>query len=62
MPPMLITLLNFWLVQISLAYFLPRFTDLGVYGVRWAIVSGTIVGALAYATYFKIGRWQRKKL
>lgn len=62
MPPMLITLLNFWLVQISLAYFLPRYTDLDVYGVRWAMVAGTIVGAIAYTVYFKLGRWKRKKV
>ncbi|MEK7353328.1 MAG: MATE family efflux transporter [Chloroflexota bacterium] len=62
MPPMLISLLNFWLVQIPLALFLSRSTGLGVYGVRWAIVAGWIVGAAAYAIYFWKGRWQRKKV
>ncbi len=60
MPPMLVTLLTMWLVQVPLAYFLPRVTDLGVYGVRWAIVSGWVVGAIAYSIYFKTGRWKRK--
>ncbi len=60
LPPMLVTLLNFWLVQITLAFFLPRFTTLGVYGVRWAIVAGWVVGAIAYSIYFWRGRWKRK--
>jgi Na+-driven multidrug efflux pump len=62
MPPMLVTLLNFWLVQITLAFILSKHTSLGVYGVRWAMVTGMIVGAIAYATYFKLGRWKRKKV
>jgi len=62
LPPMLITLLNFWLVQIPLVFFLPQFTNLGVYGVRWAMVAGMLVGAVAYITYFRLGRWKRKKV
>ncbi|MFC2039129.1 MATE family efflux transporter [Chloroflexota bacterium] len=62
MPPMLITLLNFWLVQIPLAWLLPNITSLGVYGVRWSIVSGWVVGAIAYSVYFKLGRWKLKKV
>jgi putative MATE family efflux protein len=60
MPPMLITLLNFWMVQIPLSFLLPRFTELGVFGVRWAIVAGMLSGTIAYVTYFKMGRWKRK--
>jgi putative MATE family efflux protein len=62
MPPMLITLLNFWVIQVSLAFFMSRYTSLGVYGVRWAIVAGMMVGASAYAIYFKLGWWKRKKV
>jgi Na+-driven multidrug efflux pump len=62
LPPMLVTLLNFWMVQITLAFILSRYTDLGMYGVRWAMVTGMIVGAIAYATYFKLGRWKRKRV
>ena len=62
MPPMLISLLNFWMVQIPLAFFLSRHTSLEVLGVRWAIVAGWIVGAAAYAIYFWKGRWKRKKV
>jgi len=62
MPPMLITLLNFWLVQIPLAFLLPRYTSLGVYGVRWAMVAGMLVTAVAYIIYYRLGRWKRKKV
>ncbi len=61
-PPMAVSLIGLWLVQIPLAYFLPHWLNIGVYGVRWAIVSGTIVIAIIYTTYFKIGRWKLKKI
>ncbi len=60
--PMVIMLLNMWLVQVPLAYFLPRVTNMGVYGVRWAIVAGTATAAIIYATYFGLGRWKSKKV
>ncbi|UCD08843.1 MAG: MATE family efflux transporter [Dehalococcoidales bacterium] len=62
LPPMLITLLNFWLVQVPLAFVLPKYTGLEANGVRWAIVAGWVAGAIAYAIYFKVGRWKRKRI
>jgi len=62
LPPMLVTILVIWIVQLPLAYFLPLVNDLGIYGVRWAIVIGLIVGAITYAIYFKLGRWKRKQI
>jgi len=61
-PPMLVTALNFWLAQVPLAFLLPRVTSLGVYGVRWAMVSGMVLGSVAYIIYFRLGRWKRKKV
>jgi len=60
--PMVIMVLNMWLLQVVLAFLLPRVTGLGVYGVRWAIVAGTAAAAIAYTIYFKMGRWKRKKV
>ncbi|OGO24413.1 MAG: hypothetical protein A2Z28_08335 [Chloroflexi bacterium RBG_16_51_9] len=60
--PMAITLLNMWLVQIPLAYFLPKMTNLGVYGVRWAMVAGMVTAAIAYTIYYRFGRWKRIKV
>jgi putative MATE family efflux protein len=62
MIPMLATLLTMWLVQVPLAYYLPRVTDLGVYGIRWGIVSGIVMRAVIYTIYFKRGRWKRKRV
>lgn len=59
--PMLISLATMWLVQLPLAYVFTRFTDVGVFGVRWAIVISFTMGALAYAVYFQRGRWKHKK-
>jgi putative MATE family efflux protein len=61
-PPMVVSLVNMWLVMLPLAYFLPQITNLGVYGVRWAMVASTILGAVAFTTYFKLGRWKHKKI
>jgi Na+-driven multidrug efflux pump len=61
-PPMLITLLITWLVQVPMAFFLPSFTGLGAYSVRWGIVTGWVVAAVAYVLYFRLGRWKRKRV
>jgi len=60
--PMVIMLLNMWLVQVPLAYFLPRVTSLGVFGVRWAMVIGMATAAVVYIIYFRLGRWKRQKV
>jgi len=62
LPPMLVALLSMWGVQIPLAFFLPRVTELGVFGVRWAMVAGVIVSVVAFTIYFRLGRWKRKKI
>ncbi len=62
LPPMLFSLLMVWVVLLPLAFFLPQVTNLGMYGVRWAIVASVVAGAVAYATYFRLGRWKRKKV
>jgi len=61
-PPMVISLVMMWVVQLPLVFLLPQITNLGVYGVRWAIVIGLIVGAAAYTIYFRLGRWKRKRV
>jgi len=61
-PVMIITLLMIWAVQLPLAFFLPKITNLGVFGIRWAIVAGLVVGAVTYVLYFWLGRWKHKKV
>ncbi|MBN1664135.1 MAG: MATE family efflux transporter [Deltaproteobacteria bacterium] len=62
MVPMLTTLGTMWLIQAPLAYFLPQWTDLGVYGVRWAGVIAIVIRGLVYAVYFKGGYWKRRRV
>ena len=62
MPGMLINMVIMWLVSLPLAYFLPKVTDIGVYGVRWAMVAGMAVGTAAFIIYFRTGRWKRKRV
>jgi putative MATE family efflux protein len=62
LPPMLITLLNLWLVQLPLAFLLSRYTGLAVYGVRWGMACGGIGAAIAYVTYFQLGRWKTRQV
>jgi len=57
---MLFSVLMIWVVLLPLAFFLPQVTNLGVYGVRWAIVASAVAGAAAYIVYFRLGRWKRK--
>jgi Na+-driven multidrug efflux pump len=59
-PPMLFAIITTWGVLIPLAVILPRITNLGVYGIRWAIVASLFTSAAAYSIYFKSGRWKKK--
>jgi Na+-driven multidrug efflux pump len=61
-PPMIFSLITAWGVQLPLAFFLPQVGDLGVYGVRWAISSGLILGSVLFLGYFRTGRWKRKRV
>jgi len=60
LPPMLFEVIPMWGVLVPLAIFLPKITGLGVYGIRWAIVASMVVSAIAYVTYFRLGRWKKK--
>ena len=62
MPPMFISVLASWGIQLPLAYFLSRYTRFGVLGVRWALALGIIVTASALTLYFLLGKWKRKRI
>jgi putative MATE family efflux protein len=59
-PPMIISLSAVMIVTLPMAYFLPRITDLGVLGIRWAMASEMIVQAIAFILYFRTGKWKTK--
>jgi Na+-driven multidrug efflux pump len=62
LPNMLISIAMIWVVQLPLVLVLPHVAGLGVYGIRWATVGGTIAGAVVYIVYFKLGRWKAKRV
>ena len=59
---MLTNLATMVVIQLALAYVLSRYTGLGVYGIRGAVVIGIVIRAIIYIAYFKTGRWKRKML
>jgi putative MATE family efflux protein len=61
-PSMVTNILAIWLVAMPLAFFLPKITDLGVFGIRWGMVAGVIVPALVLTMYFRLGRWKTRKV
>jgi len=61
-PNMIISIAVMWVAQIPVAFVLSRYTSLGVYGIRWAIVASTVVGTIVYLIYFRLGRWKLKKV
>jgi Na+-driven multidrug efflux pump len=60
--PLLASLATMWGLQLPLAAYLPKVANLGVYGVRWAMVTALAMRAFTYMIYFRLGRWKRKKL
>jgi len=58
-PPMVMNIVMMWGVQIPLAFYLPKVTDLGVYAVPWAGVTSMYLGTICFIIYFRIGRWKK---
>jgi Na+-driven multidrug efflux pump len=61
-PMMIMSVGTAWAVTLPLAYFLPRMADLGPLGVRWAMVAGIVIGAIATVIYFRLGRWKTRRV
>ena len=59
---MIISIMMIWIVQLPAAFLLSKFTSLGVYGIRWAVVLSTAFGTIVYVYYFRKGKWKGKKV
>jgi putative MATE family efflux protein len=59
---MIIGVLDTWLITILPAYLLPKYTNWGVYGIRWAITASVIFGGLAMIIYFRTGKWKTRRV
>jgi putative MATE family efflux protein len=62
MPPMVISIVNIWVIQVPLSLLLTNIDSVGFYGVRWAMVASSTLGAIAYFVYYRSGRWKRRKV
>jgi putative MATE family efflux protein len=62
LPNMIINIIMIWVIQIPLTYYLSHYTDIGYYGIRWAMVISTFAGTIAYFIYFRMGKWKHKKV
>ncbi len=61
-PPMILSGISIWLLQIPLAYFMSQIDSLGVYGIRWAIVISIYMMSIFLLGYFLKGKWKTKKI
>ncbi len=60
MPPMIVAVSTVLLVTLPMAFFLSKYTSLGVFGVRWAMASEMVVQAIIFTIYFRTGKWKTK--
>ena len=60
--PMWTNLVSMWVINVPLAWILSTKTDLGVYGVRWAMAIAIVMRAAVYIVYWKIGKWKTRKV
>jgi putative MATE family efflux protein len=61
-PPMIISIISIWALQVPLAFVFSGWDKLGFFGIRWAMVTGSVFGAICYVIYFRRGRWKEKKI
>jgi Na+-driven multidrug efflux pump len=59
---MFIDIVTMWGIRVPLAVILPKINNLGVYGVRWALIADSLGSVIVFIIYFKSGRWKRKKV
>ncbi|HSW58729.1 MAG TPA: MATE family efflux transporter [Dehalococcoidales bacterium] len=62
LPNMIISIVTIWAIQLPLAWAIPHFSTLGVYGIRWAMVIASVASALITLAYFRTGRWKSKRV
>ncbi|MSP78283.1 MAG: MATE family efflux transporter [Dehalococcoidia bacterium] len=61
LPPMIVTLIAVWAIEIPLAWFLTH-TSVGLLGVGYAAIAGMAFRNVCYVPYYFTGRWLRVKV
>ncbi|MCQ9208867.1 MAG: MATE family efflux transporter, partial [Omnitrophica bacterium] len=59
--PMLITLLSLWVYLVPMAWWLSKYTALGVRGIWWAMATSHAVNAILIIIWFETGRWRKRQ-
>jgi putative MATE family efflux protein len=59
---LLLEMAHTWCVQLPLAFLLTRYTDMGLYGMRWGMVIGLLVAGVIFTLYFWKGNWASKEV
>jgi putative MATE family efflux protein len=62
LPPTLFNLLCYWMIQLPLGYYLPKFFTHGEDGVFYAIIIAESIWTVIGVWYFRSGRWKRVKV
>ncbi|MBU0671540.1 MAG: MATE family efflux transporter [Candidatus Margulisbacteria bacterium] len=60
--PLVITFITLWVIQIPLAFFLARFTSLGLTGIWLAILIAYLSQAVMTISWFQVGKWKHKRV
>lgn len=60
LPPMIVAMSTVMVITLPLAFFLSKYTSLGVYGIRWAMAAEMVVQAVIFVIYFRTGKWKTK--
>lgn len=60
LPPMIVTMTTVMVITLPIAYFLSKYTSLGVYGIRWGMAAEMAVQAVIFIIYFRTGKWKTK--
>jgi putative MATE family efflux protein len=62
LPAFIMEVVFTWGFLIPAAWFSNRYTDFGVWGIRWALAIRLILGGIIFALYFWWGKWKHRKV
>jgi Na+-driven multidrug efflux pump len=58
--PMIITFLALWGYLVPVAYYLSKYTPLGIRGIWWAVATSHAVNAILTIIWFETGMWRKR--
>ena len=62
LPPTLFNILCYWMIQLPLGYYLPKYFTHGENGVYYSIIIAESIWTLIGVWYFNSGRWKKTKV